>query len=74
MRPADLPPADRYAHGTRARYVSGCRCDDCRRANRLYERARYAARAGGDWNGLKAGAVRQDGVWGRPSPTREIAA
>lgn len=24
---------ERHAHGTRSRYVSGCRCDDCRRAN-----------------------------------------
>lgn len=27
-------------HGTRSRYVSGCRCDECRRANREYERRR----------------------------------
>lgn len=27
-------------HGTRSRYNSGCRCDDCRRANREYERRR----------------------------------
>lgn len=32
-RPADLPPAERFEHGTRARYVSGCRCTECRRAN-----------------------------------------
>ncbi len=31
-RPSDLPPPERYAHGTCARYVSGCRCDDCRGA------------------------------------------
>ncbi len=33
MRPADLPLPEHYAHGTRARYVSGCRCDACRAAN-----------------------------------------
>lgn len=25
------------AHGTRARYVAGCRCDDCRAADRTYK-------------------------------------
>lgn len=35
MRPLDLPPADRYRHGTRSRYVSGCRCSQCRESNRL---------------------------------------
>lgn len=33
-RPSDLPPAEKYEHGTRARYVAGCRCDDCKRSNR----------------------------------------
>lgn len=39
-----------YDHGTRAAYVHGCRCDDCRRAERDYmrERRRTAAlEAGG---------------------------
>jgi hypothetical protein len=27
-------------HGKRARYAQGCRCDECRRANSLYERLR----------------------------------
>lgn len=27
-------------HGQRSRYVAGCRCDDCRRANREYYRKR----------------------------------
>jgi hypothetical protein len=34
--PADMPAAERFAHGTRARYVTGCRCDACRESNRLY--------------------------------------
>jgi hypothetical protein len=42
MRPHDLPPAERYAHGTRSRYVTGCRCDACREANRLYYHERQA--------------------------------
>jgi hypothetical protein len=32
-RPADLPGSERYAHGSRARYVTGCRCAECRAAN-----------------------------------------
>jgi hypothetical protein len=52
MRPTDLPPADRFAHGTRSRYVSGCRCADCREANRLYYHVRVKAKIFGDWNGL----------------------
>ena len=32
-RPADLPAAEAYEHGTRARYVTGCRCAECRAAN-----------------------------------------
>lgn len=33
-RPIDLPPAEKFEHGTRSRYVCGCRCDDCKRSNR----------------------------------------
>lgn len=51
-----LKPATELAegrpHGTRLRYVGGCRCDLCRAANRNYERKRAAARAAGDWNGI----------------------
>ena len=42
-RPSDMPPAERFNHGTRARYTSGCRCEDCRRANREYNHARTKA-------------------------------
>ena len=52
MRPSSLPPAERFEHGIRARYATGCRCDSCRKANRDYERGRIAARRDGDWNGL----------------------
>jgi hypothetical protein len=30
-------------HGTRRRYIEGCRCEDCTEANRLYFRQRRAA-------------------------------
>ena len=38
--PADLPAAEKYPHGTRARYVAGCRCEPCTIANREYARMR----------------------------------
>jgi hypothetical protein len=42
MRPHDLPSAkdlgQRKPHGHKMRYMSGCRCSRCRRANSLYER------------------------------------
>jgi len=41
-RPHDLPSAEvlasRHEHGTRVRYVGGCRCDACREANNAYAR------------------------------------
>lgn len=39
-------------HGDRLRYMAGCRCFQCRRANSSYEAARKVARAAGDWNGI----------------------
>lgn len=46
----------RYAaakpHGTRGRYNSGCRCDECREANRMYERQRIRRALRGDVNPL----------------------
>lgn len=39
-------------HGDRLRYIGGCRCDHCRKANSEYEQERIKARAAGDWNGL----------------------
>jgi hypothetical protein len=40
--PAYLRIANRYEHGTRARYSTGCRCDTCRAANTNYEKQRRA--------------------------------
>lgn len=44
--------ADGRPHGDRLRYMAGCRCDQCRRANTAYETERVKARKAGDWNGL----------------------
>lgn len=40
------------SHGTRLRYLGGCRCTPCRAANSRYETERAAARRAGDWRGL----------------------
>lgn len=39
-------------HGDRLRYMAGCKCTPCRRANSRYESMRAQARRNGDWNGL----------------------
>jgi hypothetical protein len=41
-RPSDMPPAEHFAHGTRSRYVTGCRCDACRASNAAAYHARQA--------------------------------
>ncbi|HMU15854.1 MAG TPA: hypothetical protein PKC95_00285 [Thauera aminoaromatica] len=51
LRPAAELAADK-PHGTRLRYIAGCKCFQCRRANSDYERSRKAARLAGDWNGF----------------------
>lgn len=50
LRPAAELGANR-PHGVRLRYMAGCRCFKCRRANSSYEAQRIKARAAGDWNG-----------------------
>lgn len=55
MRPLDLPPPSHWAdrpHGTRLRYMAGCRCLVCRAANSRYETMRRRRRLTGYWNGL----------------------
>lgn len=42
----------RRDHGDRLRYMGGCRCFQCRRANTAYEAARKIARAAGLGNGI----------------------
>lgn len=39
-------------HGTRLRYLAGCKCDLCRRANTEYQKGRERAQKRGEWNGL----------------------
>lgn len=51
LRPAGELAASRQ-HGDRLRYMSGCRCGECRAANSRYERVRQKARKAGDWNGI----------------------
>lgn len=64
MRPSDLPSAYKLGsgkpHGTRMRYLAGCKCPDCLKANCAYAKARYVAKIHGDWNGLvPAGRARK---------------
>ena len=59
LRPTAELAANRQ-HGDRLRYMAGCRCDACRKANSAYECARQRARKAGDWNGIvPAAAARQ---------------
>lgn len=51
LRPIGELAASR-PHGDRLRYLAGCHCFKCRRANSDYERQRQAARLSGDWNGV----------------------
>lgn len=41
-----------FEHGVRARYVAGCRCAPCRKANTLYQRTRARAKVYGHANPL----------------------
>jgi len=51
LRPLPELASDR-PHGDRLRYLSGCRCMECRAANTAYFHEREQAKADGDWNGL----------------------
>lgn len=51
LRPATELAATRQ-HGDRLRYIAGCRCDACRKANSAYECERRRCRKAGDWNGI----------------------
>lgn len=51
LRPA-AELAKTRPHGDRIRYMGGCRCEQCRRANTAYETTRARARKAGEWNGL----------------------
>ena len=56
LRPA-FELAEGRPHGHRLRYMAGCRCFQCRRANSDYERQRQKDRAAGDWNGIVPAAA-----------------
>lgn len=51
LRPITALAANR-PHGDRLRYLAGCRCTFCKKANSLYENARRQARARGEHNGI----------------------
>lgn len=73
MRPADLPGPDRLKHGTRSRYVAGCRCDACRASNTAYyhQRQREALEALKDSPGRPvAGQVPR--AWTAPSGAKQV--
>ena len=44
-------------HGTRHRYLGGCRCVPCRAANSRYSCERAAAQRAGDWRGFVPAAL-----------------
>jgi hypothetical protein len=59
LRPVQELARDK-PHGNRIKYMGGCRCQECRRANTAYERERAARRRAGEWNGLvSADAARK---------------
>ena len=45
------------AHGTRRRYINGCRCEDCTESNRLYFRQRRASPCVADLPHMEPGPV-----------------
>lgn len=44
-------------HGTRRAYVAGCRCDDCKEANRVYQQEYQARRRSGETGRVPARVV-----------------
>lgn len=69
MRPVDLPPIEHYPHGTRARYVAGCRCTECRAANkRAYHELQKRAIAAAEE--IEAPEVSVGQVWTAPDGTK----
>jgi hypothetical protein len=64
VRPSHLKSAAELSagkpHGTRIKYINGCKCLLCRAANSNYQTAREAAKKLGDWNGIvNAGKARR---------------
>lgn len=70
-RPSDLPPPERFNHGSRSRYVSGCRCTPCRAANtRAYHERQARAKAFAAEIDVDAGPVEQ--LWTAPDGTKKL--
>jgi hypothetical protein len=66
-----MPSGERWPHGTRARYVGAkCRCEKCRKANRLYYHQRKALSdaAARELSPTAAKAGPCPGVNGKPCP------
>ena len=51
LKPVEVLASDK-PHGSRLRYMAGCHCVECRKANSAYENERQKARRQGDWNGI----------------------
>lgn len=72
-RPIDMPSAEHFDHGTRSKYVCGCRCEPCRAANRAsyHERQRRGRELAASIP-VRAGAepAKCPGVLGAPCPTK----
>jgi hypothetical protein len=49
-------------HGTRQRYIGGCKCVPCRAANSRYESERQHAKRNGDWNGIVDAAPAREHI------------
>lgn len=70
-RPHDLPPAESYQHGTRSRYVAGCRCSECRAANtRAYHERQQRAKALAAE--IAAPATPQPQTWTAPDGSKRV--
>lgn len=52
--------AEKRPHGDRLRYMAGCRCRECRRANTNYEKARQKIRKAGLSNGVVSAAPARE--------------
>lgn len=58
-----MPEFPETAHGTRARYVRGCRCKPCTKANREYARSRSLEKAWGRGNPLITTGELKERLW-----------
>jgi len=66
-----MPPAERYPHGTRARYVAGCRCAPCTASNlRAYHDRQDRAKALAAE--IVTGASPCPQLWTAPDGTRRL--